>query len=321
VQALTLDELAGEAAAFDAAVMASDDIDRFCSSTDWILPAATALMPLRDPWLRRGERGFVALMRAQHPVGAVLEPLEAMWGLACPVVGPDPVGLAAELAGALDGRTPLLVCGLARESLRFSSLARALAPRHQLRLGPVTRRWVASLDGGLDGFLGRRSANFRHALKRTLRRAVERGITVEPVPVSVDGVGPAYARLLAVEARSWKGESGVGLGVPAMEAFYRHMLPRLAARGALRLAFARRDGEDLAYILGGLFGDTYRGLQFSFVDGYADCSLGNLSQYHQIAALCDEGLARYDLGAEVEYKRRWGEIAHETVALIALPLP
>jgi hypothetical protein len=321
MQPLTLEELDRESDRFDAHVQRSADLDAFCSSTDWTLPAALALMPGREPWLRRGVNGYVALMRSsQQP--RILEPLEAMWGLACPVVGEDVRGLANELAMELAERASgdaLVLCGLYPKSPRFVALAQALSPRYRLGFGPTCTRYCASLEGGLDGFLSRRSANFRLSIKRAHRRAKERGLTFERCAVETDGADEVYARVLAIEARSWKGMSGVGFAHSEMLGFYRLMLRRLARRGALRLWFARHEGIDVAYILGGLMGDTYRGLQFSFAQGWEDCSLGNLCQYHQIAALADEGVRAYDLGAEVEYKRRWGERAEQTVSLLALP--
>ena len=68
-----------------------------------------------------------------------------------------------------------------------------------------------------------------------------------------------------------------------------------------------------------MLGDTYRGLQFSFDADHAHLSLGNLCQLRQVEALCAEGLQFYDLGAEVEYKQRWGERLMETVTLVAQP--
>jgi hypothetical protein len=315
VRALTLDELDAESTVFDARVLAAEQLDRFCSSTDWILPAARGLMPPRAPFLRRGEDGFVALMRTEHATSTWLEPLEAMWGLGCPVIGDAP--LAAELASELtrERDAAIMLCGLEQPSPRFEALARALHPHRQLRLGPPARRYVASLEGGLDGFLARRTRNFRRALLRAVRHAAD-----EKVELIVDELGD-YERLLAIDARSWKGRDGVGLAASEMVEFYRQMVPRLRARGALRLMFARRDGEDLAYILGGIFGDTYRGLQFSYAAGHEHLALGNVCQYHQIAALAaaDPAVTRYDLGSEVDYKRRWGEIVHETVTLLAFP--
>jgi CelD/BcsL family acetyltransferase involved in cellulose biosynthesis len=104
-----------------------------------------------------------------------------------------------------------------------------------------------------------------------------------------------------------------------MADFYRQMLRRLAARGAARVMFARRDGQDLGYILGGVLGEGYRGLQFGFAEEVAPLSLGNLLQVRQIEALCREGVRAYDLGAEVAYKRRWGDRVRETVTIVAVP--
>ena len=41
-----------------------------------------------------------------------------------------------------------------------------------------------------------------------------------------------------------------------------------------------------------------------------------LLQYHQIIELCEEGVARYDLGTEMDYKRRWAEDVMETEMLV-----
>jgi CelD/BcsL family acetyltransferase involved in cellulose biosynthesis len=95
------------------------------------------------------------------------------------------------------------------------------------------------------------------------------------------------------------------------------MSARLMTAGKRRLTFARLEGEDVAYIFGGVFGDTYRGLQFSFDSQLTKFSLGNLCQFETIQRLAREGVARYDLGTEVRYKRRWGETVESTTALIA----
>jgi CelD/BcsL family acetyltransferase involved in cellulose biosynthesis len=39
-------------------------------------------------------------------------------------------------------------------------------------------------------------------------------------------------------------------------------------------------------------------------------------QYHQIVELCSDGVARYDLGTEMDYKRRWAEDAMTTEMLV-----
>ena len=78
MQKIALDELERDIRAFDELVDATPDIDHFCSSSRWILPAAHALMPQREPWIFRGASGQVAMMRSRHAEGwYYLEPLEA----------------------------------------------------------------------------------------------------------------------------------------------------------------------------------------------------------------------------------------------------
>jgi CelD/BcsL family acetyltransferase involved in cellulose biosynthesis len=300
----------------------SDSVDPFCSSSDWVLPAARGLLPGREPWVRGTEHGYLAFTRAVHEAQPMLEPLEAMWGLGCPVIGADASALASELAAECRraaGRDLVIVCGLIAGSPRFLAVARALDRGYRLGLGLETRRAVASLDGGLDGFLGRRSANFRRGLVRARRRARERGIEFVRASAEAGGAAGLYDRLLAVEKESWKSHEGVGITASSMVDFYRHMVPRLHARGALRLIFARADGRDIAYILGGVRGRRYRGLQFSYAAGFDDCALGNLCQIEQIADLAGEGVTTYDLGVDADYKKRWAEQVFVTVTLVARP--
>lgn len=324
MHALTLAEFDEESAAFDELVLRSRDLDTFCSSSDWILPAARALMPPREPFVRRGDSGWVALMRGRHPAGfSYLEPFEAMWGLACPLIGPDPAALARDFAAVCADDAPgavLVLCGVVAGSPLFNALMWALGPGYELRLGPTTKRYVADLRGGFDAFFARRSANLRGTLRKARRRAREEGLHfVAHRPSGIDEADALYARILDVERRSWKGLAGTGIVDGQMRGFYRQMVERLLKKGALRLLFAQHEGRDVAYVLGAVLGDTYRGLQASFDDDYARYSLGSVMHVEQIAALCEEGVAAYDLGTEVDYKRRWGEEGLATVTLVAVP--
>lgn len=307
---ITLAELVDRAAAFDQAVAVTPGIDRFCSSVPWVIAAHHALMGDREPWLGTVDDGWIALARAQRPGGRYLEPLELAWGLACPLIGPDPVavveGLMAGLAVEPDWDLALLA-GIVTGGAHHRALRACLRPGWRLGVGPSTERYVASLAGGVDGFLGRRSRNFRKAVRADQRQAAAAGITFTPVEITVANALACLDRVIAIERQSWKGEAGVGVDQGPMQAFYRHMITPLAATGRARLMMAQHDGVDVAFIFGGVFAGEYRGLQFSHVARYRPYGLGNVAQLAQIERLVDEGVHTYDLGTAMDYKARWAE--------------
>lgn len=245
-----------------------------------------------------------------------------MWGLACPLVGADAPGLVADLLDTCRqsrGDWDVLVfSGIPPDGVLFDSLCERFGRHYRIAIGPTAARHVASLEGGVDGFLGRRSKNFRRALARAERRALAAGLTFVEADPGEDA-DALYRRIQAIERRSWKGQAGVGIEAGGMRDFYRLMLRRLMARGGHRVLFGRIGERDVAYVLGGLWGDGYRGLQFSFDDDYAELSLGNVCQLEQIRRLASEGVRTYDLGTSgLDYKARWAETEVGTVAVLIL---
>ena len=308
---------------FDREVTATPAIDRFCSSSAWILAAASALMPPRAPFSFYSANGYFAAMRGVHAAGfPYIEPIELAWGLAAPLIGRDPAALASDVVAMLAGRRDwqlAILAGLTADGPQRRALERVLPPRWERRRGTPTVRHVASLEGGVDGFLSRRSRELRKSLRKSLRAASAAGVTFESVRTTSAGDGAAlYARIQEVEVASWKARDGVGISAGPMRTFYELMLPRLCLKGQQRTVFAQADGRDVGYILGAVFENEYRGLQFSYDDGYAALGIGGLLQYHQIVELCGEGVARYDLGTEMDYKRRWAEEVMETEMLVVV---
>lgn len=315
MEVVTLADLERQAEAFDDDAFATPEIDHFCSSTDWILPAREAWAADADTRILRGPHGWAALLHRVHANGiAVLAGFETMWGFACPFVGADPAPLVWDVADTLAQREwhILLVSGLPLDSAVLGHVAAAFA-HHDVRHGPVLRRWEASLEGGVDGYLARRSARLRSNVRRAARRAREEGVTFEPATGDPAAI---YGRVLDVERRSWKGPVGTGLLLKEMTDFYRPLALRLGER--LRTVFARHEGLDVGYILGGVRHDTYRGFQFSFDDRYGHLSLGGLMQVRQIELLCAEGIATYDLGIDLDYKHRWADEPRDTLTLVVL---
>jgi len=323
---IAFEDLAARPERFDQNVLVTPDIDRFCSSSAWVVPAQLAFHGAQERLVLESDAGFVALSRSEATgLGRFYAPLEAMWGLACPLVGPDPRRLAREAVRALTERRAdwdaLWLGGVVRDSPMFRALVQRLAPitgPTGLRLGPTAMRWTASLEGGWDGWLSRRSGKFRKTLRRALERAGEAGLELElhRAP-GVEEARRLYERILAVEARSWKGMEGSGFIAGGMRVFYHEMVPRLAAAGGLRVALGRIGGQDVSFVFGGVFAGTFRGLQVSFDDAHRELALGNVMQATMIRALTEEGVTLYDLGSDMEYKARWAEIPRETITLVA----
>ncbi|MBL0213394.1 MAG: GNAT family N-acetyltransferase [Myxococcales bacterium] len=313
-------DLAAVADDFDRAISVTPAIDRFCSSSAWILAAAATLMPPRAPFSFHGTHGYFAAARGVHPAGfPYIEPLELAWGLASPMVGADVQGLAEEVVSLLSSRRDwqlAILAGMVGDGPQRRALEAVMPPRWERRRGTPTIRHVASLDGGVDGYLSRRPRELRKSLRKSLKAAAGAGITFESVRAPMAEAEALYARIQEAEGRSWKAREGVGISAGAMRAFYSAMLPRLCLLGQQRTIFARRGDLDVGYILGAVFDGEYRGLQFSYDDELSAFGLGGLLQYHQIVGLCDEGIGRYDLGTEMDYKRRWAEDVMETEMLV-----
>jgi hypothetical protein len=321
MQRLGLAEFRDQAELFDRALLLTPGIDQFCSSSDWILPAAAGLMPPREPWIHAADGHYWAFMRGETAEGiGYLEALENMWGLACPTIGSSAEELAdgvAQLCKAPSSAWSVMaLSGLAAGSDLFLQLIADLAEQYRLGLGPTTSRLIVDLEEGVDAFLSRRSKQFRRSLERSERDARARGISI--VDASTQEPISLFQRILDVEFRGWKGQSEVGIGEGGMRDFYEQMLPRLHRRGAQRVLFAQHEGRDVAYIFGGLLEGNYRGLQFSFDDAYRKFGLGNLLQLEQIRRLCDESILAYDLGTHMDYKLRWADRHHETVTLLLM---
>jgi CelD/BcsL family acetyltransferase involved in cellulose biosynthesis len=277
-------------------------------------------MPPRAAFSFRGQNGYFAAMRGVHPAGfPYVEPVELAWGLAAPLIGRDPVALVEEVVPVLANRRDwqlAILSGLTVTGPQRRALDATLPPRWERRRGQPTVRHVASLDGGLDGFLARRSRDFRKAARKAEARAKEAGLEFETVVAAMTDAHALYERIQAIELASWKSRDNVGISQGPMRAFYGAMLPRLCELGQQRTIFARLAGRDVGYILGAVMAGEYRGLQFSYDDTLGALDIGNLLQLRQIAELCEAGVARYDLGTEMDYKRRWAEDIMETEMLV-----
>lgn len=302
--------------------------DPFCCTPAWQLAFHDAFAPSRRLFFRIEEQNVLAFadMRLSNGI-PVLAPLEMEWLSGSPLLGPDADELLLdELSGMralFDGVLPCLLIGGVEKD---SPMRQRLLSRREFRVieQPESRQRSASLEGGMDGYLSRRSGNFRAKMKKARRRAAENGIEFERhVPGSVEEADRLYARMLAVEEKSWKGLGRCGMTVPPSRQFYQIMMRRLALNGCGRVMFAVREGQDAGFIFGGIAGAFYRGQQFSYDNAQRDLSVGDLLQLQQLAWLCEEGIRRYDMGMSdhpsMAYKRRWAEMEQSLHAWLMIP--
>lgn len=310
--------------------LATPQPDPFCATTAWQLSWREAVDLDRPVVVRANSDGLVQFAVHQLDDAPVLGPIERQWLFGCNVLGPSGVDLLAQCLSDPPVRVnsascPIVVSGLDPRGPVLAAMKSQLA--HMAMLQPLRReiQCAASLDGGLDGFLARRSANHRKKLRQALRRAAESGVAFERhAPASAEEARRIFRRMLAVERLSWKGIERCGMDQPWGRIFYGSMLRRLAMSASGRVMFATHAGQDIGYIFGGMAGDIYRGQQFSFDNDWRDMSIGNLLQYEQVAWLSEQGAARYDmgplLGPLMAYKRHWTEIHLPIEAWLVRPV-
>lgn len=296
-------------------------VDQWCSSLAWGLSAAAAFSSADPVATCVADEAALAFVSVRSGQQRLLVPLEPVWLFGAPVVGPSPVAGADLLTRFLAKRIPsesmVLISGYVENSPWWVALVDALNANFRLGSGEDRVRCRASLDGGVDGYLGRRTRAFRRNLRQTQRRCADGELSV----VVLDDAPPAtvLARVHAIERKSWKGAEDSGIESVDMALLYNSLIPALAESGALRIAVAvDANGTDAGFIFGGVLNGIYRGLQLSFVESARHLGVGNYLQWHEIQRLCGEKyLHTYDMGMEMAYKFGWAESTFETSLLIA----
>jgi hypothetical protein len=316
--------------AWNRLALATPQPDPFSSTTPWQLSFRDSMDPRPPIVLRQCEDGLIHFARHTAPSGRIVfGPIEREWFFGCNLLGPSAIELLAKLMDDLRGDAAAPFCSFAVSGLDphgplLPALRKRFGGRFQFRLFRGGVQCGASLEGGFDGYLARRSGNFRRNLKRARQRADEAGIGfTRHCPSSVEAAETLYARMIAVERTSWKGLSFRGMDQPSTYHFYRRMLRRLARSGDARVMLATQDGRDVGFILGGMAGGIYRGQQFSYEQASAELSIGNLLQAEQISWLCEQGATRYDMGPLddflMAYKFHWTELQMPIQAWVLHP--
>lgn len=291
--------------------------DPFCSCPLWQLSFHAAVAPSRRLHIRTADEAVLAF--AEQPLSdgtAALTPIESHWLFGASLIGRNaPVLLEDWLDEVAAERTDfakILLSGIRPRGERAVSLLRRLDKRFRVLHFADGLQCAASLKGGLDGFLARRSANHRQKLAKARRRGEQAGIVFERhAPRTAEDAAQLYARMLAVERASWKGIAACGMTEQPARQLYAVLVRNLAQEGLARIMFARHEETDIGFIFGGKAGNIYRGQQFSYHEAWKRWGIGNLLQVEQVRWLCEEGARRYDMGpldgAAMRYKEHWTE--------------
>lgn len=327
MEELTFDEFEDLWSEVETAVDATSGIDPWCSGPDWTIPVATGFAPEAERLLLTtpARDGFALLAKYYTTSGAPMYGgLEPLWGFGCPIFGrTEERSMAKRAAAALGARDDwqlLYLPGLPtmeEDGPTFHRVTLAMASAFtsigEVRIGEGITRQVADLQGGHDEWLARRTPRFRRNLRQATARAKTAGLTIVAAADDPD----LFTRMMEIEYQSWKGQEGSGITTIEMQTTYRVMIERLRKRGRLLAHIAQLDGRDVGYILGGVRGRRYRGLQISYVDDTSRLSVGNVLQLHQLVELDRLDLAdTYDLGMDFDYKRRWADRAEPSLAII-----
>ncbi|GHU05017.1 hypothetical protein FACS1894205_4240 [Alphaproteobacteria bacterium] len=300
------------------AAIRTEQADPFCCTAAWQLSFHDAFSPKRRLFVKESSNGVLAFAeKIFTPEQIYLTPIEPLWFFGCPLLGEGSVSMLSEAMGAIEKTYApqfprIMISGIRPNSVLSRRLARAFSDRFDLFLHSMEVQCAASLAGGIDGFLSRRSANHRKKIKKESRKAQENGIYFERVvPSSPQESEAIYSRMLSVERASWKGTGRCGMAETPSRQFYGIMLQRLSVLKEARIVFAKQENEDIGFIFGGMAGNIYRGQQFSYDEKWEKFSVGNLMQQEQITWLCEEGAERYDMGpltgSRMGYKIHWTE--------------
>jgi hypothetical protein len=297
--------------AYDESVSQSPGLLDYCTSSYWTLAANACLhsndRPAGTMLIASDESESHWLVFARG-ASWFWEPLENAWSFSCPLVGADPARsldlLFSYWEGELDSAPAgFLIGGVpAQGGVRDELLNREGAFRRLVEFEGISCMLV-DLESGIDAYLARRSTKFCKNIRQNTARCDAAEITFE------DGTSnwqTLLDRILRIQQRTEKWLRGDDIFHHQGYLDFYSMLGRRASEdGTLRLLFARRHEEDIAFILGADFRGTYRGLQMSFASPYRNLGVGNVLQLENMRRCVADGVTQYDLGMHAPYKERW----------------
>jgi hypothetical protein len=249
--------------AWNAAALSTRQVDPFCCLTYWQLSFHEAFNPHRRLLIKESSGNVIAFAEKVFSEDSVfITPIEPHWLFGTPLLGPDSVDLLSDTIGDIEyfygsNFPTIVISGIAPNGVLYQKLQKQFSSKFEFSHHSSGLQCAASLAGGLDGFLSRRSSNLRRNLKKKTKLAANSGISFERFSPSTElEAERIYSRMISVELASWKGTGRCGMAEPPARQYYEIMLKRLALSKNARIILAQHDGNDIGFIFGGMAGKT-----------------------------------------------------------------
>lgn len=188
----------------------------------------------------------------------------------------------------------------------FVRLAREQGVRYNLWQRAPRSPWIDIRSSWKD-YLDSRSAGFRKALRRKMRRLAALGkVRLETVTGRAE-LDQGLADGLHIEAEGWKGSNKTAISSqPAATEFYTELARIMAARGQLRLHFLTLDDVRIAFDYSIIANRCLYSLKAGHSSVHARYSPGTLLLGLILQRAHEQGLAGVDLlGDSDEFKMHW----------------
>ena len=166
------------------------------------------------------------------------------------------------------------------------------------------------------------SRSRRQQHRRKWRKAEAIGpVAVEiltPAPADVD---PLFDRIVAVEAKSWKGRAGTALLHDEKQAaFFRRFGRKMAEKGQLRLCFLTIGGADAAMTFATVWDNRFWAIKVGYDESFAAVSPGEALLVELIRHAAESGYTSFEFcGKEAPWTKAWAGDALEIEALRFYP--
>lgn len=309
------------AALWDKLAAASDHPDPVNSSSSWQLMAHDCLSGYQPQILmmQTSDSQVMFTMRQQSNK-LLLLPLEAHWAFGCPILGPDAVTMLEDVfdhlrAVGVTVPIEIEVTGLDPEGAHARQIDQTF---DLVWTEEQDAQAMASLEGGIDGWMSRRSPNMRRNLRKAAKKAALNDITFERCsPETSEAAAVLYDRMIEIEKRSWKGMLYEGL--LALPIFYEALLHAYVRRKMARVVIAKQGRRDIGFCYGGMLQGIYRGQQCSFDSAFGQYNIGNLLHYETAKWLAQDGAFLHHFGPIQELTPRKDQFC-ETIRMSVIKI-